>query len=398
MSAEPIKTPSHRRLLLIGTAALAIAGAVAADGIIQRSHGEREIAQWTDKQAIPSVALAQLQQGAPVRDLTLPGTIEAYYRAPIYARVSGYLKSWQADIGARVKAGQLLASIDTPDLDQQLEQAKAELGTATANEQVAAVTAERWNTLVKSQWVSKQAADDKNAAAAATKATMESASANVKRLEALESFKNIVAPFDGVVTARKTDIGALISAGNAGQELFEVSDLHKARIYVQVPQAFSGELHPGLKAKFEMPQNPAEQFDAAVVTMSDAMDVNSRSMRVELQADNSEGKLFAGAYCQVHFELPSDPNMVRVPATALVPADHGMQVAVLGNDNKVVMKPVQVGRDFGDSVEVVAGLAPSDQVIDSPPETLQSGDAVQPPATTAPTKKAPTGTPVANGN
>jgi multidrug efflux pump subunit AcrA (membrane-fusion protein) len=151
-------------LLLIGTAALAIAGAVGADGIMQRSRGERGIAQWTDKQAIPSVALAQLQHGAPVRDLTLPGTIEAYYRAPIYARVSGYLKSWQADIGALVKAGQLLASIDTPDFDQQLEQAKAELGTATANEQVAAVTAERWNTFVKSQWVSKQAADDKNAA------------------------------------------------------------------------------------------------------------------------------------------------------------------------------------------------------------------------------------------
>jgi RND family efflux transporter MFP subunit len=355
-------------------------------GITSRAQNERDVAQWTDKQAIPTVALAELQHGAPVRDLTLPGTIEAYYRAPIYARVSGYLKSWQQDIGAHVQAGQLLASIDTPDLDQQLEQAKGELATAAANAQVAAVTAERWNTLVKSQWVSRQAADDKNATAAGTKAAADSASANVKRLEAMESFKNIVAPFDGVVTARKTDVGALINAGNAGQELFEVSDLHKVRIYVQVPQAFTGELHPGLKATFEMPQYPGREFDATVVTMSHAMDLGSRSMTVELQADNPDGQLFAGAYCQVHFQLPSDANMVRVPATALVPANRGAQVAVLGNDNKVVLKAVQLGRDFGDSVEIVAGLAPSDRVIDSPPETLQSGDTVQLAMNTNPTE------------
>jgi RND family efflux transporter MFP subunit len=398
MSPEPFKTPNPRRLLLIGVAALALAAGVAAFGITSRVRSDQEVAQWTDQQAIPTVALAALQRGAPVRDLTLPGTIEAFYRAPIYARVSGYLKSWQVDIGAPVKAGQLLASIDTPDLDQQLEQAKAELGTATANADVAAVTAERWNTLVKSQWVSKQATDDKNAAAAATKATVASASANVKRLEAMESFKDIVAPFDGIVTARKTDIGALINAGNAGQELFEVSDLHKVRIYVQVPQALSGELRPGLKATFEMPQYPGQQFDATVVTMSNALELNSRSMRVELQADKSDGKLFAGAYAQVHFQLPGDPNMVRVPATALVPANQGVQVAVLCNDNKVVLKPVQIGRDFGDSVEVVAGLAAADRVIDSPPETLQSGDAVQPTATTASTNKATENTSAANGN
>ena len=193
----------------------------------------------------------------------------------------------------------------------------------------------------------------------------------------MESFKSIVAPFEGVVTARKTDIGALINAGNGGQELFEVSDLHKVRIYVQVPQAFSAAIRPGLTATFDMPQYPGHQFTAAVVTTSNAMDINSRSMLVELQADNADGKLFAGAYCQVQFELPGDPNMVTVPATALVPVDHGVQVAVLGHDNKVALKPVQLGRDLGDSVELTAGLSPSDRVIDSPPETLQSGDAVQ---------------------
>jgi RND family efflux transporter MFP subunit len=320
--------------------------------------------------------------------VTLPGTIQAYYRAAIYARVSGYLQSWQADIGAHVKGGQLLASIDTPDLDQEFAQAKADLATATANAQLAAVTAERWNALVKLQWVSKQTADDKNGSAAATKATMDAASANVKRLEAMEGFKNIVAPFDGVVTARKTDIGALINAGNAGQELFEVSDLHKVRIYVQVPQAFTAELQPGLQATFEMRQYPGQQFDAKVVTTSNAMELNSRSMLVELQADNADGKLFAGAYCQVHFQLPNNPNEMRVPATALVPADRGAQVALLGNDGKAVLKPVQLGRDFGDSVEVVAGLSPSDRVIDSPPETLQSGDQVQLAATTPLAKQA----------
>jgi RND family efflux transporter MFP subunit len=276
-----------------------------------------------------------------------------------------------------VTAGDVLASIDTPDLDQQFSQAKADLATASANAQLAAVTAQRWSTLVKSQWVSQQASDDKTGAAAATKASMEAATANVKRLEAMESFKSIAAPFDGVVTARNTDIGALINAGTAGQALFEVSDLHKVRLYVQVPQAFSGQLHAGLKASFEMPQYPGQQFDAVLVTMSHAMDANSRSMLVELQADNAEGKYFAGAYCQIHFQLPSDPNVVRVPATALVPGNQGMEVAVLGANNSVLLKPIRLGRDFGDSVEVVAGLSSADRVIDSPPETLQNGDPVQ---------------------
>jgi len=388
MSSAPTKTLSRRRLLMIALVALTITGGVAAYGIIQRAHSAAQAAQWTDQQAIPTVALARLRRGPGVRKVTLPGTIQAYYRAAIYARVSGYLQSWQADIGAHVKGGQLLASIDTPDLDQEFAQAKADLATATANAQLAAVTAERWNALVKLQWVSKQTADDKNGSAAATKATMDAASANVKRLEAMEGFKNIVAPFDGVVTARKTDIGALINAGNAGQELFEVSDLHKVRIYVQVPQAFTAELQPGLQTTFEMRQYPGQQFDAKVVTTSNAMELNSRSMLVELQADNADGKLFAGAYCQVHFQLPNNPNEMRVPATALVPADRGAQVALLGNDGKAVLKPVQLGRDFGDSVEVVAGLSPSDRVIDSPPETLQSGDQVQLAATTPLAKQA----------
>jgi RND family efflux transporter MFP subunit len=377
MSADKITMPSRRLLLLIGAAALITGSAVAASGIFTRADADRQLVQWTDQQAVPTVQLAKLNQGSGAQVLTLPGNIQPFNKAELYARVSGYLGSWKHDIGAHVTAGDVLASIDTPDLDQQFSQAKADLATASCAFALAAVTAQRWSTLVKSQWVSQQASDDKTGAAAATKASMEAATANVKRLEAMESFKSIAAPFDGVVTARNTDIGALINAGTAGQALFEVSDLHKVRLYVQVPQAFSGQLHAGLKASFEMPQYPGQQFDAVLVTMSHAMDANSRSMLVELQADNAEGKYFAGAYCQIHFQLPSDPNVVRVPATALVPGNQGMEVAVLGANNKVVLKPIRLGRDFGDSVEVVAGLSSADRVIDSPPETLQNGDPVQ---------------------
>src|SRR3954468_3550764 len=382
MSSEPTKTPSPRRLMLIGAVALAVAGTVAAKGIVDRAHSEQHVVQWTDKQVIPTVALAKLERGDAHQALTLPGSIQPYYRASIYARVNGYLKSWTKDIGAQVKAGEVLASIEAPDLDQQLAQARATLASAKANSDIAAITANRYAILGKKQIVAQQLADQTAADAAAKKAVMDATQANVRQLEAMQSFKQMVAPFDGIVTARNTDIGALINSGSAGQPLFEISDLHWVRIYVRVPQAFSAQVRPGLKAAFEMPQYPGQQFDATVVTISNALDVSSRSMLVELQADNAEGKLFAGAYCQVHFQLPGDPNMVHVPATALVPVDHGAQVALLGADHKVVLKPVQLGRDFGDSVEVVAGLSPSDRVIDSPPETVQSGDEVQLAATT----------------
>jgi len=226
--------------------------------------------------------------------------------------------------------------------------------------------------------VSQQAADNATSDAAAKKAAADAAQANVRQLEAMESFKTIVAPFDGVVTARNTDIGALISAGgSAGQELFEVSDMDTVRIYVQVPQAFTAQLHPGLKATFEMPQYPGQNFDAKLVTTSNAVNITSHSMLVELQADNSAKKFSPGTYCQVQFQIPGDPNMVQVPATALISGDHGTQAAVLDNSNKVVVKSIQLGHDFGDTVEVVAGLSPSDRVIDSPPETIKTGDQVQ---------------------
>jgi RND family efflux transporter MFP subunit len=378
MSSQLVKTPTPHRLVLVGMIALVAAGAIAAYGLISRARSKQDLVQWTSEQAVPTVALAKLVRGASEQSLILPGEIQPYYKAAIYSRVNGYLKSWNKDIGAQVKAGEVLASIEAPDLDQQLAQAKATLASAKANYDIATITANRNDGLAKKQVVSQEIADQTAADATAKKAVMDANEANVRQLEAMQSFKQIVAPFDGVVTARNTDIGALINAGRTtGQELFDVSDLHRVRIYVQVPQAFTADLRPGLKATFEMPQYPGRKFDATLVTTSNAMNVTSRSMLVELQADNSDGKHLGGAYCRVNFQIPGDPNMVRVPATALMPVDRGVQVAVLGDGNKVVLKSVQLGRDFGDTVEVTAGLDPQDRLIDSPPETLQSGDVVQ---------------------
>jgi RND family efflux transporter MFP subunit len=377
MPSDPIKTPNSRGVLLIGAATLAVAISIAAAGIFIRARSEQAVAQWTEKQAIPTVVLAKLQKGATKQTLTLPGSIQAYNRASLYARVNGYVKSWNKDIGAQVKAGEVLATIDAPDLDQQLAQARATLASAKANYDIAVITANRNDTLVKKQAVAQQLADQTRADADAKKAIMDADAANVGQLEAMQTFKQIVAPFDGIVTARNIDIGMLINSGSAGQPLLEVSDLHRVRIYVHVPQAYVAQVVPGLKSTFEMPQYPGQQFDATVVTMSNAFDLTSRSMLVELQADNTEGKLFPGAYSKVHFQLPTDPNVVRIPATALVPANQGAQVAILDKDNTVMLKPVKLGRDFGDNVEVIAGLDPQDRVIDSPLETLQSGDTVQ---------------------
>jgi RND family efflux transporter MFP subunit len=378
MSLPSNKTLPSRRLLYAGLLGLAVAGAIATNGIVSRASTTQDLVQWTDAHALPTVAIAQLAHSDAAQGLTLPGTIQPYSKAMIYARVSGYLKSWQQDIGAHVTAGQVLATIDSPDLDQQLDQAKADFATAEANEKLAITTANRWQLMGAAQSVARQAVDEKTGDAAAKRAIADSAQANVRRLEALAAFKNVVAPFDGVVTQRNTDVGALINAGStAGQELFEVSDLHRVRLYVQVPQAYSAQLRSGLKATFEVPQYPGARFEATVATTSNAMNDTSRSLLVELQADNADGKLMGGTYCQVTFQIPGDPNTLRVPATALMPVNHGAQVAVLSADNKVTLKSIQLGRDFGDSVEVTAGLTPQDRVIDSPPETLQAGDTVQ---------------------
>jgi RND family efflux transporter MFP subunit len=391
MPSEDIKAPSRRSLLTAATAAVLLAGAVVGYGFMERAQSKQEVVQWTSSQAIPTVALAQPIPGGTHQTLTLPGNIQPFNRAAIFARVNGYVKGWDHDIGSPVKAGQVLATIDAPDLDQQLGQAKATLASVRANHQIASLTANRNNILLQKQIVAQQLADQTDADAKAKEAVVDANVANVRQLEAMQSFKALAAPFDGVVTARNVEIGMLINSGGSGQPLFEVSDLHRVRIFVQVPQSFTAGLVPGMKATFEMPQYPGVQFDATLSHTSKAMNANSHSMQVELQADNAAGKLFGGSYCNVHFEVPIDANLVKIPSTALITGNQGTQVATLDGNDKVVLKSVRLGRDLGDSVEVVAGLSPSDRIINSPPETLASGDAVRLAAATPPVSPAASG-------
>jgi RND family efflux transporter MFP subunit len=391
MPSQDIKAPGRRSLLTAATAAFLLASAVVGYGFIQRAQSKQEVVQWTNAQAVPTVALAQLLPGGTHQTLTLPGNIQPFNKAALFARVNGYVKSWDYDIGSPVKAGQVLATIDAPDLDQQLGQAKATLASVKANHQIASLTASRNNILLQKQIVAQQLADQTDADAKAKEAVVDANEANVRQLEAMQSFKTLAAPFDGVVTARNVELGMLINSGGSGQPLLEVSDLHRVRIYVQVPQSFSAGLAPGMKATFEMPQYPGVQFDATLSHISKSINASSHSMQVELQADNAAGKFFGGSYCNVHFELPSDPNLVKLPSTALVTGNQGTQVAVLDRDSKVVLKNVQLGRDLGDSVEITAGLSPSDRVINSPPETLAAGDTVRVAAAT-PQAAAPSST------
>jgi RND family efflux transporter MFP subunit len=391
MPSQDIKAPGRRSLLTAATAAVLLASAVVGYGFIQRAQSKQEVVQWTSAQAIPTVALAQLIPGGTHQTLTLPGNIQPFNKAALLARVNGYVKSWDHDIGTTVKTGQVLATIDAPDLDQQLSQAKATLASVRANHQIASLTASRNNILLQKQIVAQQLADQTDADAKAKEAVVDANEANVRQLEAMQSFKTLAAPFDGVVTARNVELGMLINSGGSGQPLFEVSDLHRVRIYVQVPQSFSAGLVPGMKATFEMPQYPGVQFEATLSHVSKSINASSHSMQVELQADNAEGKFFGGSYCNVHFELPSDANLVKIPSTALVTGNQGTQVAVLDSNNKVALKNVQLGRDLGDSVEITAGLSPSDRVINSPTETLAAGDTVRVAAAT-PQAAAPSST------
>src|SRR5712672_242039 len=377
MPSEDIKAPGRKSLLTAAAAAVLMAGIVLSYGFIGRAQSKQEVLDWTNTHAIPTVALAARLPGSSHQTLTLPGNIQPFNRAAILARVNGYVKSWDHDIGTTVKAGQVLATIDAPDLDQQLSQAKATLASVRANHQIASLTASRNNILLQKQIVAQQLADQTSADEKAKEAVVDANEANVRQLEAMQSFKTLAAPFDGVVTSRNVELGMLINSGGSGQPLFEVSDLHRVRIFVQVPQSFTAGVAPGMKATFEMPQYPGVQFDATVSHISKSINASSHSMQVELQADNAAGKFFGGSYCNVHFEIPTDANLVKIPSTALITGNQSTQVATLDSNNKVVLKSVKLGRDLGDSVEVIAGLTPSDRIINSPPESLVTGDTVR---------------------
>lgn len=384
-SEQPLDPASPRRaragLKLAGLAVVLVAAAIAANGIWERSQSDRTLAEWTAAQAIPTVAIVRPQPEAAVKPLVLPGDVDAWFQAPIYARVPGYLKIWYTDIGAIVKAGQVLAEIDAPDLDQEYNQAKHDLNSRIADWKLAEVTAKRWKALLPTASVSQQSVDVAVADAVAKKAKVAAAQANVDRLAALEGFKQLVAPFDGVVTARKTDIGALINVGagtDSERELFAVSDIHAMRVWVRVPQAFSAQIKVGMKAKLALPQYPDRTFEATVLTTATGINIQSRTLLVELVSENPDHLLWPGTFANVSFELPADSKIVLIPASALLFQSEGLQVAVLGADDKVEIRSVRVGRNFGTMVEVLSGVTAADKVIDSPPDSIVAGQPVHP--------------------
>jgi len=356
----------------------AVAVIVVGGGIATRASNSRHLKQQTDAQAEPVVTVSLPVQGGNSYTIDLPGRLQAYSRAPIYARVSGYLKDWHVDIGTPVHAGEPLADIEAPDLDQQLAQGEADLLTAQANAALARTTAARWKILFKTNSVSQQDVDARNGDLAAKEAIAKATAANVDRLKVLEGFKRIVAPFDGTVTARFTDIGALINAGSgSGLELFVISDTHKLRLYVNVPQNYATRVVPGTQAQLTVPERPGRTFTATVEASARSVDPSSGSTLVQLAVDNASGELFPGAYSSVHFNLPLPSASLNVPASALVFDHRGLQVATLGPDNRVVFKPVKIARDLGDSVEISSGLTAEDRIIDSPPDGIANGDAVR---------------------
>lgn len=379
MSTE-LPTPSEhsrRRVRLGLRIALVAALLVVAAGLALRFMQSRQLRQWTDAQAVPTVSAVQPEHGQPSAELTLPGRLEAYAQAPLYARVSGYLKSWRRDIGAPVKAGELIAEIDTPDLDQQLLQARADLANAQANAALAKISAQRWQSMLASDSVSRQEVDEKTSDYAARQAQVRAAQANLERMQAMKRFARIVAPFDGIVTARNTDVGALIDAGAVGgQELFAVSDTRQLRVYVQVPQSYAPQVRPGIAAKLSVPEYPGQDFPARVEAVAQAVRPDSGSMQVQLLVPNPEGRLLPGGFANVAFELPAAAAL-RVPASALVFDQQGLRVATVDAGGKVRFKRVSILRDLGKAVEIGSGLDPSDRVIDSPPDGLVDGTAVQ---------------------
>jgi RND family efflux transporter MFP subunit len=373
-SDKKLRHKIRRYSLILLIAALCLA----AWGEISRVRARSSLGKETAEAAIPTVITITPNRTSLGEELVLPGAVQAYIEAPIYARTSGYLKDWRTDIGTQVTKGQLLGEIETPEVDQQLSQAQADLATARANESLSNSTNERWKGLLATESVSKQDADERAGDAAAKKAAADSAAANVSRLRDLESFKRVVAPFSGIITARNTDIGALINAGqSAGTELFRIADTHKLRIYVQVPETYAAVTNPGLEAELRFAEQPNKTFAAKTVRTSNALDPNLKTLQVELELDNANHEVFPGAYAEVHFKLPASAESLRLPANTVLFRAAGLQVATVDGQKRVKLKNIVQGRDFGNTIEILSGLQPDDVVILNPPDSLTDGVVVR---------------------
>ena len=364
----------RRTAILFPVAALAVVALLIYSGIHSRAVAEARLAQRTQEAAIPTVAVVFPKEGAPTQEIVLPGNTQAFSDSPIHARTSGYLKRWYFDIGAHVQKGQLLAEIETPEIDQQLLQARADLDTAQANLNIAKITASRWQELVSTGSVSQQETDQAVSNLSAVKSAAEASSANVRRLEQLQSFERIYAPFDGIVTARNTDIGALIDAGASTQprELFHMAAIRKLRLYVSVPEVYSRAARSSAPATLTLDEFPGQTFHGILVRNANSIDVASRTLLVEVDVDNPTGQLLPGAYVFVHLNLPDETRSVTIPSNTLIFRKEGLQVGLVRN-GKAELVPVKIGRDYGSSVEIVSGLQPTDAVIVDPSDSLVAG-------------------------
>jgi RND family efflux transporter MFP subunit len=375
---DRISGKSAHRLRQVGGAFVLLGIAVVAYGLGSRAAQNSRLHDLTEAQALPVVALVAPTHVENNASLDLPGRLQAYITAPIYARVPGYLKDWKHDIGSKVKAGDLLAEIDTPDLDQQLMQARAALSVAEANAKLAQITAERWQSLAKTDAVAQQDVDQRTFTWNANVAQVKAAQANVDQLVAEESFKRLVAPFDGIVTARDTDIGALINVGAVGgPQLFVVSDTRKLRVYVNVPQNYVPSVPPGTKATIRVPEHPNKIYSGTVEASAQAVTPSSGTTLMQLIVDNSAGDLMPGDYASMHLQIAAPANVLSVPSSALIFDANGLAVATVSADNHVLLKPVTIERDLGAIVELAAGLSPNDRVIQNPPDGIGNGAPVR---------------------
>ena len=377
-SPEPTPAVSRRGLYIVGLSALIVGVVIVAFGITTRKIADAKLQEWTENQAVPVVAVAAPDLRGKTTTFSLPGRLEAYTQAQIYARVSGYVKDWRADIGTHVKTGDLLAEIDAPDLDQQIMQAEANLASAKANSVLSDATLKRGQSLITTYAISQQDLDQRAADASNKQGLVRAAQANLDRLRVLEQYKRIVAPFDGLVTARTTDIGALINAGSGGAPpMFIVSETSKLRVYVNVPQNYVPNVPVGTKAQISVPEYPGRTFPATIEKSAQAVDIASNATRIQLVVDNSQGELMTGDFTNVNFELPHPEVAVNVPASALIFNQSGLHVATVGNDGRIVLKKVTIARDLGNEVEIGSGIVADDRVVINPPDGIATGDKVR---------------------
>jgi RND family efflux transporter MFP subunit len=370
--------PVLRRLRWVGGAVALLALVIVAHGMVSRAAQNSRLQALTAAEAMPVVAVVAPTKVENQAGLVLPGRLQAYIQAPIYARVPGYLKSWKHDIGSQVRAGDVLAEIETPDLDQQLAQARADLSVAQANAKLAQITAERWQSLASTDAVAKQDVDQRTFTWNANIAQVKAAQANVDRLRAEENFKRLVAPFDGIVTARDTDIGALINVGAAGgAQLFVVSETSRLRVYVNVPQSDVPSVPPGTQATITVPEHPNETYTGTVEASAQAVNPSTGTTLMQLIVDNHAGQLMPGDYASIHLQVASAPNVLSVPSSALIFDAKGLSVATVGADNRVLLKAVSIERDLGAVVELASGVAPNDRVIENPPDGVGNGALVR---------------------